>query len=448
MAVYLPAIKKLVSPELYPYGANFSLAYIPWTTFHSFVSGFIQATRLPVDWAIFLLQIVSVFLFLLGCLVVIRKCILEPTAQWAGVALVAALSTLPVTGTGLFLVDQHLHPRTIATAYLLFALVALLERKPRALLWAFLAALCHPVMALYGFFHLLVLALPPLLPQAGILFSAIPMSVPSNPIWRDVMSHRQFQYPLLWEWYEWLGVVAPLFLLLAYARLGLRNNMPVLARVCTRLVISTGVGVIAAIILTTSFPAQTWERFEPMRVLHLTYVLFVLISGALLGKYILHSHWPRWLALFLPLCLGMFYAQRHEFPASHHIEWPGRSSGNAWVDAFDWVRQNTPRNALFALDPQYMSRPGEDFHGFAGIAERTMLADSVKDNSVVEVFPDLAYQWKLEVSARQGWSRFGVADFERLKKDLGVSWVVLERPGVGGMPCPYVNDAVMVCRVP
>jgi hypothetical protein len=95
-----------------------------------------------------------------------------------------------------------------------------------------------------------------------------------------------------------------------------------------------------------------------------------------------------------------------------------------------------------------MVRHGEDYHGFRGIAERSMLVDDVKDNSVVEVFPDLAYQWKLEVADREKWSSFGLDDFERLKKKFGVGWVVLERPGVAGMPCPYVNRMVMVCRIP
>lgn len=77
-----------------------------------------------------------------------------------------------------------------------------------------------------------------------------------------------------------------------------------------------------------------------------------------------------------------------------------------------------------------------------------MLADSVTDKSVVATFPDLAYDWKLQVSDRVRWRSFGRDDFEGLKKKFGVSWVVLERPGVPAMPCPYVNRAVMVCRIP
>ena len=448
MGVYLPAIKKLLTPALYPYDANFFLLYIRWTVFHSIVAATTRAAHIQLDWTIFLLHLASVFLLLLGCLAVIRKCVAEAAAQWAGVTFVAVLLTLPVTGTELFLVDQHLAPRTLATALLLFATVAVLKGQPRALLWVFLAGLCHPTMTAYGIVHLVVLVLPPIGARPAFFLSVWPMSEPANPIWREMMSHRRFQYPLQWRWYEWLGVAGPLVLLMTYARVGRRDHMPVLERLCTRFVISTIVGVVAAIIATTCFPNRTWARLEPMRILHLTYVMLVLISGALLGRYILRKQWVRWLALFLPLSLAMFYVQRQTFPASRHIEWPGRASQNPWVEAFDWVRQNTPRDALLALDPKYLERPGEDFHGFRGIAERSMLADSVKDNSVVEVFPDLAYQWKLETDERKGWQSFKRDDFERLKREFGVTWVVVEQPGAAGLPCPYANRSVMVCRVP
>ena len=45
---------------------------------------------------------------------------------WAAVTLVAVLLTLPVSGTGLTLTDQYLHPRALATAVILAAIVAVL----------------------------------------------------------------------------------------------------------------------------------------------------------------------------------------------------------------------------------------------------------------------------------------------------------------------------------
>ena len=38
--------------------------------------------------------------------------------------------------------------------------------------------------------------------------------------------------------------------------------------------------------------------------------------------------------LFLPLAAGMFYAQRQMFPATEHIEIPGKHSNNRWLQAF------------------------------------------------------------------------------------------------------------------
>lgn len=447
MAVYLPAIKKMLDPTLYPYDANFFLFHIRWTQFHSMIAWSVRATHLPLDWAALLWHVLGIFLVLLGCLHLARYCFAERRAQWAGVTLVAALLTLPVSGTALLLVDQELHPRTLASAFLLFALAAVLDRRPVALLWVFLAGLCHPTMAVYGVFHLAVQVWAIPARSSAILAAPIPLNTPANPIWKEVMSHRDFEYPLKWTWYEWLGVAGPIAFLLYFARLGRRDRMPLLAHVSLRLGVSTTLGVLGAVVVTTVPSIATLTRLEPMRVLLFTYMIFVLFAGGLLGKYILGDRPWRWLLLFLPLSLTMFCVQRREFPASPHIEWPGRAAVNPWLQAFEWVRQNTPRGALFALDPAFMDRPGEDYHGFRGLAERSKLADVDKDASVVQLSPDLAYQWKLEVSGEEGWKSFQAADFQRLKKKYGVSWVILEQPGVPGLSCPYANAAVTVCRL-
>ncbi len=451
MAVYLPAIKKLINPSLYPYDANFFLLFTRWSLFQPTVAAAVRITRIPLETFIFLLHVLSIFLVLLGCLRLIQKCFYEPFAQWGGVALVATLLTLPVAGTALFVMDQHLHPRSFATAFLLFGAAAVLEKRPIALLWIFLTALCHPTMAVYGAFHLAFLAWPgEILAQPAPAFGVFPFAAPPNPIWRQVMSDRSYHYPFLWTWYEWLGALAPIALLEYFARVAQRDGMPTLQRVCRRLVISTCSGIFIAIIATEFLQTQTqtWARLEPMRILHFTYVIFILFSGGMLGEYVLRERPVRWCALFVPLAFAMFYFQRQEFPSSYHIEWPGRAPRNEWAKAFDWARENTPASALFALDPNYAKLPGEDYYGFRAYAERSMLADRDKDASVVDLFPDLAWQWKLEVNDRQNWAQFTLTDFERLKKKYGVTWVVIAKPGASGLSCAYENAAVAVCRIP
>ncbi len=447
MAVYLPAIKKLLNPALYPFDANFFLLYIRWTLFHQTIATTVRLTHLPLDWVLFLWHFAGVFLVLLGCLRLIRRCLPEPAAHWAGVSLVAALLTMPVTGTALFVIDQHLHPRTLATAFLLFAAVSILDSRLTALPWMLLALLAHPTMAVYGICHLAVLAWTWPLARPAMLAAAMPLGEPPNPIWRQVMSHRDFQYPFKWQWYEWLGAIGPILILGYFSKIGEREHLPVFARVCRRLAISTSIGIAIAIVMTEFSPNQTWVRFEPMRILHFTYVLFILFSGALLGKYFMKAHPLRWLLILAPIAAGMFYAQRIEFASNYHIEWPGRPAKNKWVQAFEWSRANTPQDALFALDPWYMMRRGEDIFGFRGIAERSMLVDAYKDDSVVEVFPDLAWQWKLELDTRKNWDHFRLEDFQRLKRDEKVTWVIVQNPPTAGLSCPYSNEAVSVCEI-
>jgi hypothetical protein len=171
------------------------------------------------------------------------------------------------------------------------------------------------------------------------------------------------------------------------------------------------------------------------------------LGGGVLGQKILRAQRWRWLVLFAPLAAGMFYAQRETYPASAHLEWPGHPSRNAWLEAFTWIRANTPMDSYFALGADYMRRPGEDYHGFRALAERSRLADATKDSAVATQVPTLAARWQEEVEAQRGWEHFGPADFQRLKTRFGVNWVVVEQPGVPGLVCPYQNLTLLVCRL-
>jgi uncharacterized membrane protein len=187
---------------------------------------------------------------------------------------------------------------------------------------------------------------------------------------------------------------------------------------------------------------------QPMRYLHLLYYFMPLIAGCLLGKYLLKSSIWRWAVFLLVINAGMFAAQRDLFAGSEHLELPGRSTANPWLQAFAWIRQNTPVNAYFALDPQYMAAPGEDYHSFRALAERSQLADALKDTAVVTQVPDIGPVWERQVAAQEGWTHFQLADFERLKAEFGVNWVLVSYPQPAGLACEWHNDLLTVCRVP
>ena len=120
----------------------------------------------------------------------------------------------------------------------------------------------------------------------------------------------------------------------------------------------------------------------------------------------------------------------------------------AWTQEFpSWVRNNTPVDTVFALDPAHMNIPGEDSNGFRAISERSMLAAAVKDSAAVTMFPPLADGWERQVQAQSGWKNFQARDFSRLHSTYGVTWVIIQQPSAGNMSCPYQNQAAMVCRL-
>jgi hypothetical protein len=185
------------------------------------------------------------------------------------------------------------------------------------------------------------------------------------------------------------------------------------------------------------------------------YFFLLLLGGGLLGQFLLRRVVWRWALLFLPMVAGMYFAERGLFPASPHIEWPGRAPNNEWVEAFLWVRQNTPVDAYFALSPHYIADQNEDHRGFRSWAWRSQMADWEKDGGVVSLIPELGPRWQREVHALDGWDHLGSADFVRLHRDFGVTWTILDRRLPDGqtrqipqnLDCPYRNRDLYVCRI-
>src|SRR2546423_1741766 len=460
--IYLPAIKKILDPALYPRDAEFFLAQTRATIFPQIVAATVRATHVPIEGAVFGWQIFSIFLILSAALRWARKLFTSTAAQWAAVAMVVTMLTLPVTGTALYLVDPYLHLRAPAMALLLFMLAEVMERKLwRAVLLAAIAATIHIQMTFYA----LLLAIFLLLPERwfdrlGASEGARTASLaawpalkslfePGTPGWQEAARTRWQHYLLRWPWYAWVGIFAPLGFLLWFGRIGQQREKRVLADLCRRLV---GFGIfvfVASVIMTTVPRLERLTPYQPMRGLHLIYFFLLLLAGGWLGELLLETKLWRWLLLFLPLAFTMFYVQRQVFPSSPHIESPTAAPRNPWLQAFAWVRQNTPPGAYFALDPYYAQRPQEDVHGFRAFAERSMMADHVKDSAVSLLFPSVAGRWQREVHARDGWQTFSPADFERLRSDFGVDWVIVEQshPSSHALVCPYENQLLRVCRL-
>jgi hypothetical protein len=323
------------------------------------------------------------------------------------------------------------------------------------------AATMHPQMAFYGALLLVVLWLPeralrwkPMLIAGAISVLLLVLAAhwlgTGTAEWQEASRTRTQHYLLQWEWYEWLGGIAPIFVLWGMGRVAQRHGLAAASAVARRTAWFAAAGFVAGLVIAIPVQMERLTPYQPLRTLHLTYIVMTLLAGGLLGEYVLKDQVWRWAVLLLPIAAGMSYAQLESFPDSRHIEWPGRATGNDWVEAFNWVKANTPVDAYFVLDPHYMDREGEDFHGFRGLAERSQMADWDKDPGVALLFPALVTRWYREVHTLDNWDHFTAQDLHRLREQFGVGWTVQRVKGEGAIAlsdCPYRNNSVVVCRI-
>ncbi|MBV8051231.1 MAG: hypothetical protein JOZ80_08595 [Acidobacteriaceae bacterium] len=415
------------------------------------IAASVQISHLRLETAVFFWQLLCIFLLLVACWELSARCFTRPASRRAGVALVAVLLTLPIAGTALYIMDQYLNPRNLVAFAAIFAIVAVIDRKyVSAGLALIVASAIHPLMSVFAFsFCILLLVMR----KRSVSFFALlffPFGIslaPPPKVYHQVAISHSYFYVTQWHWYEWLGVIGSLLVLLWFARLGLKQKWPNVVLLCRTLVVYELIYLIAAILISIPPRFEALARLQPMRSLYLVYVLMLVLGGGVLAEFVLQNRLWKWLMLFVPLGLGMFFAQRTLFPADAHIEWPWSQPKNQWVQAFLWIRDNTPKDSIFALDPEYLDISGEDEQGFRAIALRSSLADTVKDSGAVSMFPPMADEWWRQVQAQSGWRGFRLQDFRRLQADYGVNWLVLQRPGIESLECPYTNSAVAVCRL-
>lgn len=448
--IYLPGILQRLHPDLFPRNAVFFQSHAHLTLFPDLIAGSMRLLPVPPMVVLLLWHVTSIFVLLWACWRIGVVVLPSRRSAWAGVLLVGSLLTLPIAGTDLYLMDQYLTPRSFSMPLSLVAVACLLEGRP---VWA---AVCvaaiapiHPLMSVFAAALLVALAWArhgtPV--RASAIVGTPAFFPPVTAAYRRVLTTRPAFFITRWTWYEWIGLVAPFVIFFGFLRLARARGLDVLAALCRAVLIFEGAFFLLALIVSTPGPSERFAEIQPMRCLQLVYAVMFLVGGGLLGEHVLRGRAWRWMALFVPLSAVMLAAQLQIFPASRHLELPGLAPRNSWVQTFDWIRGHTPRDAYFALDPRYLVAPGEDEHGFRALAERSRLADAMKDSGVASMFPEVSQEWAKQVDELRGWPRFTAGDFTRLRREFGVDWVVTNNP-VEGLVCPYRNGPLAVCRIP
>ena len=461
--IYLSAVQSDLHPALYPHDSAFFKLQMQASAFDNAMAWLVRITHVPVAWAELLVQVLAIFLIMWACNSIAKQFFDRAEVRWAGMAMMAAMLTLPVSGTALYIADQHLHPRNLATAFILLAVDRILAKKRwHAVPLLVAASVMHPIMAAFGFsfcFCLAVVLMEPVyvwLRDMRLAFArgaaaAVPIGwifESPNAAWRKALYTRQYYLLSGWTWYEWLGAFGALFLFWLLMRLAEKRGEALLSRFAFAVLVYGVFQQIVAVVMLAPSSLIRLSSLQPMRYLQIIYCFLALFAGCLVGQYLLKKRVWRWAIFVLATSGGMLAAQEAELPASAHFEMPWMKPANPWLQAFGWIRTNTPKDAYFALDPYYLSAPGEDYHSFRALAERSQLADGIKDTAVVILVPQLALEWNREVQAQTGWNDFKLADFERLKKDFGVNWVLVSYPAPAGLDCRWHNNELSVCQVP
>jgi hypothetical protein len=480
--LYVAGVQLTLNPSLFPHYTVFVSEHLHFSIFAPVLAFLVHLTHLSLAWILLLTNLFSLWLTFYAAHRVLQRTVSNQTAQLAALFLLAAFWALPIAGTSLLLMDPYVTARSLSTPLSLLAVAFALDarRAPRPLLQSalclILAAAFHPLMAAYAFAFVLVLRLTRLrqrylayailtlsaLALAAVLHTVAPTETPAI---IAAEKSRYYWFLSQWQWFELLGLIGPLAVLAALLVRYRQHPSPLNDAAATLCRASIAIGSIATLVVLCfaheSSRSHLVARMQPLRVFLLIYAVMTLLLGATLtqlaleGRQRLHSASVRTALAALPVIIllalsaTMCYVQRQTFPSSEHLEFPWRAqhSPSPWVQAFLWCRDNTPPDALFALDTKYVNEDSEDAQTFRPIALRSAVPDFSKDGGEAAITPSLAAQWQQGADAQINLSTESDTLRDARLLPLGVTWMVLHAAAPTAHPCPYNNGTIKVCSL-
>jgi len=474
--LYVAGVLWKLDPSLFPLDTAFVTEHLRFSVFAPFVAMLVRFTHLSLSWTLFLLYLFSIALTLFAGRQILRRIIPSEPAQFAGVALLAAWWTLPVAATSLMLMDPYLTARNFSLPLSLLAIAFSLDEwrlTPRSFsacaLCIVIAFLFHPLMTSYALafivlirifrsrraFALLAFLIVLVLGAALVIQLKAPHESPA--LFAAEVT-RYYWFLSQWHWYELLGIIVPLLIFAALQRQRrIVFSPPITALCCAAIAIGLIATLVALLFARENLSTHLIARWQPLRVFVLIYAVMGMLLGAALHQLCFATHHrtlqPSSALRSLPFAviLGfagiMFTVQRWAFPASIHLEIPGRSNPNAWAQAFLWSRDHTPTNAFFAIDANYITTEGEDAQTFRATAQRSILPDHSKDGGEAAITPALADAWLRGATVQTNLSSLDDSTRDSRLLPLGVTWMVLHASTPTRHTCPYANSVVKICHL-
>ena len=467
--LYAAGIQSALDPTLFPHDLAFATATRHYSLCTPIMAALVRTLHLPLPWLLLFIYIAGIWLFVYAAWLIAAHCFQSQSARLTATALAATWFTLPIAGTSLLLMDPYVTARTLSTPYSLLAVAFALcfewpiRENPSPNRYAHLirsaialiaSGAFHPLMTAYAASLILALLIAKhprhsaritgfsiLAAVALLLAGALQLKAPPESAATVAAAFSRYYWFLSqWRWYEVCGLAGPLLIFALILRFG-RPSPTAAALSRAGIVIGLIATLISLLFAHENYSTHLVARLQPLRAFLLLYpVMTVLLAGTLAEL----SSRTRILApiALTAMALVMFYVQRQVYPASHHLELPGRAPANPWSQAFVWAGDHTPPNALFALDSTYVTTPGEDGQTFRATARRSVLPDFSKDGGEAAVRPSLAAEWYAGQAAQKDLST--LTDAQRLRP-LGVTWLILQAAAPTAAACPYQNAVVKVC---
>lgn len=460
--IYVAGVRHLLDPSLYPLNAAFVDAFSRRSILALGLAGFIRLSHLSLAWALLIAHLFSIGLFLAACRRLAGCLFPQESARVGAVLLGAACCALPVAGTALVLMDPYVTARSFATPVALFAVAACLQRRwLRTGILLALAAALHPLMGFYACAFVVLVTVSAARRfrlAAGLCAAALAVSAaifavaqrhPIDPDYRQavLLPAHSFLFLARWHWYEDLGLILPLLLYALAARAlapaDLRRPLCLAA---------LWLGATAILIAGFFVPAAGPYTLVPLQVLrsfHILYAVGVVLAAGTASVVLRRARVVGAVGIAL-LFAGMYFAEPLSWPGGRRLEWPAAAPLNPYRQAFLWIRTHTPRDAVFAFNPDLVYQTDEDEQGFRAIAERDHLADD-KDAGVVVMIPALAGRWAAQRNAEVAVDSLGDSPSDRERRaaliSLGATWLLLPSQAPTALPCPWRNRVVEVCRL-
>jgi hypothetical protein len=438
-AFYIPAVLRHLDPALFPVDAPLIDSQAHLTLIDEAIAAPVRITHVPLPYLFLALYLATLCIFIAGALRFGRHFL---SNAWSLAALAAALTLRhAIAKTGANSLEGYFHPRELAFALGVWALVWWIERRG---IWS-AAILCvagaiHPTTAVWFAIVVVsatvvrqrrsrkVLAVAAVAVVAAVAIAAAgPLSarlVRMDPAWLNVLAEKDYLFPLAWPIDAWITNLVAVPVILVCWRARVRQGR---ASDDERALVA---GVLALVVVFLA-----WLPFNAAHValavqLQVSRVFWVLdfVATIYLVWAIAEFRISRPRARAVAIVLIAVSVARGAY--SLLVQFPDRPlfavqiANDDWRDAMTWA-QSTAVDSNWLADPLHAARYGSSLRA-AG--RRDVLLEQIKDSAIAMYDRGIAMRVadRERALAAHRWDTAEGA--QALARAYGLDYLVIDRP--------------------